>query len=199
MAWAGTAGHLRLLGMKRFLSAISISFALVFGSGLAATAHSDEVKTSPVAGSTVAGGLQNIRIEFAEPLLALGDGEGSEIIVKNSADELLTEVSCVSQETNSISLDAVFAESGDYKIVWRSVSEDGHPVSGNFEFTVDTSTINEGSVTPCETMMVIAPAPATDESEPDFGPILIAVAVWGALIVGLIITIGMVQRRRKKN
>lgn len=185
--------------MKRFLGSTLLALTLIFGSAISATAHSDEVKTNPVDGATIDGGFQSIEIEFAEPLLELSDGQGSEIVIKLPNGEVMQELSCVSHTTNAISIDGFFIEPGSYQAIWRSVSEDGHPVSGSFEFKVDTSVQTPGEVIPCESPSVIAPSPVDAESDPDYIPILIAVAVAALLITGLLIVIGVAERNKRKS
>lgn len=47
---------------------------------------------------------------------------------------------------------------GDYRVVWRVTSEDGHPISGQFAFTV------EGDTTTTDTTTDTASGAATDDS-----------------------------------
>ena len=128
--------------MKRILTstaALSLSLAAIIGVPSPAMAHSDEVKTSPAAGATVAAGRIPITLTFGEELLTGDDSISHEVIVTNAAGEIVPAL-CASAEGFDLSTASAIDQPGKYTVTWRTVSADGHPVDGTFDFTVENNT-----------------------------------------------------------
>ena len=143
---AGTLGSLRYRGlfyitteyklsiMKRILvSAIAI---LLMTSPMA-QAHSRVVSSNPAAGSTITKMPSAISLTANEELVKLNGKE-------------ISKISLIAPDKSAIKLGAIAAnkltisapilqksfKSGTYTINYRIISADGHPVSGNFTFTL---------------------------------------------------------------
>lgn len=89
------------------------------------------------------------------------------------------------------------APAGDYRVDWRVVSSDGHPISGTIDFTVETSTLPVApEPEPAEPADPAAPeTPLTPEQSGPEPWVIVLVAVAGlAAIAGLI---AMQSRRRQ--
>jgi methionine-rich copper-binding protein CopC len=128
--------------MNRFFSsaaALSLSLAAIIGVSSPAMAHSDEVKTSPETGSTVEAGRIPISLAFAEELLTGDESISHEIVVANEAGALIPAL-CANAEGFDLSSAAAIDQPGKYTVTWRTVSADGHPVDGTFDFTVVNNT-----------------------------------------------------------
>ena len=128
--------------MKRFLSSaatLSLSLAAIIGVASPAMAHSDELKTSPGQGSTVEAGRIPITLTFGEELLTGDDSISHEVVVANEAGALIPAL-CASAEGFELSTAAAIDQPGKYTVTWRTVSADGHPVDGSFDFTVVNNT-----------------------------------------------------------
>lgn len=150
----------------RISLALALSSLGVFATFSPAQAHSDELKTSPEAGSTVEAGLIPVELQFGEPLMVMADSAASnEIIVVNAAGEPVAMSKCSEAKDSTLSATAMIADAGTYTVNWRAVSEDGHPVEGTFDFKVENTTgyTAETMAVACATPMpLIAPAPAED-------------------------------------
>ena len=128
--------------MKRIITsvaALSLSLAAIIGVPSPALAHSDEVKTSPAAGATVDAGRIPITLTFGEELLTGDDSISHEVIVTNEAGEIVPAL-CASADGFELSTAAALDQPGKYTVTWRTVSADGHPVDGTFDFKIQNNT-----------------------------------------------------------
>ena len=140
--------------------------AVLLGSLVAASpafAHSDEVETQPSSGETVEAGIIDLKLTFVEDLLELGQNEGSELLVtnENGAPALFT---CPVADKNVLSAKTAIADPGEYTVIWRTVSLDGHPVEGSYSFKVTNNNgfaLDPNSIQQCEYNSLIAPPPAS--------------------------------------
>lgn len=98
-----------------------------------ASAHDALVSSDPAADSSVSGDLDHVALTLSEPplsglqtgiVISVTDGGGAE---RSSGD--------VRIEGNTIAKDVDLAAPGSYRVQWRSVSVDGHPISGEYRFT----------------------------------------------------------------
>lgn len=193
--------------MNRF-SRLIISFTLAlvaaFTSANAASAHNDEVENSPAAGSTVAAGVIDVTANFTEELLLLEDGSGHEMAV-TAPDGSPVAIVCLAATDLALNAQMAADQDGEYKVTWRTVSIDGHPVSGSYSFNVENSTgyvaedlssvtCKNGGVTPSQ-----IPTVTIDDSEPDFGPALLVLLVGPILAVVAGIIAISVKRKKAKN
>jgi methionine-rich copper-binding protein CopC len=137
-----------------------------FAAASPAFAHSDEVQTKPSAGQTVEAGVIDLELTFVEDLLELGENEGSELLVTNQdgAPALFT---CPVADKNVLSAQTAIAEPGEYTVIWRTVSMDGHPVEGSYSFVVTNNNgyaLDPNVIEQCEYKSLIAPPPAAQSA-----------------------------------
>jgi copper resistance protein C len=125
----------------RLISAVAIA---AFGSLLVATsanAHADVVNTSPVDGAVVEVPPAVISVKFSEPPLT----EGAGIVLANVSGEQVT-VGPVVVNGNAISVTSpADLEIGEYKVTWRATADDGHVLTGEFEFTFNGDAVVAGA------------------------------------------------------
>lgn len=187
--------------MKRILTttaALSLSVAAIFGAPSPVLAHSDELKTTPAAGSTVDAGRIPITLTFGEELLTGDDSISHEVVVTNAAGEIVPAL-CASAEGFELSTASAIDQPGKYTVTWRTVSADGHPVDGTFDFTVENNTDYDAAsdaVDACVYAMVTtgeAPT-ATQSSESWPGTLFI-----GAGFIGVLAVIGIATRKTIKD
>ena len=165
-------------------------------------AHSDELKTSPEQGSTVEAGRIPITLTFGEELLTGDESISHEVVVTNEAGELIPAL-CASAEGFDLSTAAAIDQPGKYTVTWRTVSGDGHPVDGAFDFTVVNNTDYDAATdavdacvyamaTSGETPMLISEQEQSSDSMP--GALFI-----GAAFVGVLVVIWIATRRTLKS
>lgn len=190
--------------MKRILSSLatlSLSLAAIIGVSSPALAHSDELKTSPEQGSTVEAGRIPITLTFGEELLTGDESISHEVVVANEAGELIPAL-CASAEGFDLSTAAAIDQPGKYTVTWRTVSADGHPVDGTFDFNVVNNTDYDAATdavdacvyamaTSGETPMLISENEESSDSLP--GALFI-----GAAFVVVLIVIWIATRRTLK-
>lgn len=179
---------------------ILVAFTLLlvsFGSVSPASAHTDIAHTTPSAGATVDAGVQIISIEFSDKILDLADS--SEIAVTDSNGDAV-ELSCVEVKKSALSAEVFLASEGEYKVVWRTVAEDGHPISGKFTFNA-TGTGDKGNFVSCKDLAsqgneVIA----TPKAEPVANATTDTGVIWPYWVGGLLILgVGAFVLARRKN
>ncbi len=190
--------------MKRILSSLatlSLSLAAIIGVSSPALAHGDELKTSPEQGSTVEAGRIPITLTFGEELLTGDESISHEVVVANEAGELIPAL-CASAEGFDLSTAAAIDQPGKYTVTWRTVSADGHPVDGTFDFNVVNNTDYDAATdavdacvyamaTSGETPMLISENEESSDSLP--GALFI-----GAAFVVVLIVIWIATRRTLK-
>lgn len=105
------------------------------------------------------------------------------------------------------------AAAGEYRVIWRVLSGDGHPISGEFAFTaMATSMIEAPPVTaepttapaddaaPAPTTEATADAPTPDAesaAETSFSPAWIVAAIVAVILLGVLAAMFVLHRRRR--
>lgn len=177
--------------------AASALLLLTVGATLPASGHTQSDQTQPAAGSSVDAGIQTVSVTFTDKVLNLSDS--SEIKI---TDALGAEVenSCVVIEKKSLSVQALLANEGKYRVVWRTVAEDGHPISGQFSFTVTGSAENQDFVSCAELAAQTPEVIATPKAEPVDTKTTDTGIIWPLWIAGFLLAgvgaIAFVKRKR---
>ncbi|MDQ0372914.1 copper resistance CopC family protein [Cellulomonas humilata] len=140
----------RLLGG---LVTLTLALAAVVLGAPAAQAHNVLQSTDPADGSTVQVIPEMVTLTFNEPVLMVG----TEIMV-HTADETMVNIGPPILVDNTAGI-AVTGElpAGEYTVIYRVTSADGHPIEGQFRFTAAEAT-SYGVATDAPTM---TPSPTT--------------------------------------
>jgi methionine-rich copper-binding protein CopC len=124
--------------MRKFTSSlltVLIATSLVFVPSWA-EAHGQFVSSNPKSGSVVAKLPKVVWVEFDGKLITIADKQTNFLTVRNSNGRVLSDGKAFVEGTRvSVNLKNRSA-AGKIKVSWRVVSEDGHPVSSFFTFTV---------------------------------------------------------------
>ncbi|NIA67969.1 copper resistance protein CopC [Pelagibius litoralis] len=131
----GAGQRMKLLtSLLRALACLAVVFVAVVFMVVAADpvfAHSKGPKVTPADGSELAVAPEVLTFSFPKAVrltaVRLFDSDDSEITLPGKRD-----ISAASER--SIALPALGA--GRYRVLWRALSADGHPVDGEFGFTV---------------------------------------------------------------
>lgn len=182
----------------RALVAAATALLLTAGGLLVASpanAHDELISTDPAADSTVDALPEQLTLVFSGELAT--DPGATELQVTDAAGASLADGDPVVEGTN-VTQTLAGAASGAITVLWKVVSSDGHPISGEFGFSVTapptptptpTPTSSptpteaptaEPTPTPTET-----PVPAADENSAlpwIIGGLLLLAAVGGAVI-----------------
>ncbi|MEN2467807.1 copper resistance protein CopC [Ornithinibacillus sp. JPR2-1] len=141
--------------MKRIFFTI-IVFFLVMSVSNSVFAHSHLESSNPADGEVVTEVLDNIVLDFD------GGVEQGSIIELSSIDGQAIDLEDITIEDNSLT--ATLANplpNGEYQVNWSIVSADGHPVEGEFTFSVNAPETEE-SEDPAE-----EPSESTEANEDD--------------------------------
>ena len=192
-------------GVKKAIAAFSLVLLSFIGVP-AASAHTEIDHTTPGDGSSVAAGTQTISVVFTDKILNLDNS--SEVVIA-AADGSEVPTSCIEVKDKSIQVEAFLGSEGDYKVTWRTVAEDGHPISGNFGFTVtgtaeNTDFVSCKMITQEDTPTVIATPKAmaaetsevAESNESGSSSWLLFGGPIAGVVVGL--TINLLRRKRAK-
>ena len=141
--------------VQRTFGTLAIALFAVFATQTTASAHTELVSSAPAASESVNATPTTISLTFSEaPLL-----EGSAIVVTDEAGMSVdTQEVSLSGSTLSIPWPAQLSP-GEIKVEWRTVADDGHPVSGDFKFNYTAAA--EGGVAPSATPIASTTAEPT--------------------------------------
>lgn len=104
---------------------------------LPALAHAQLVDASPKANQTMSASPSEFRLFFSDELIDLGP-VSNWLKVENAQGVVVSTDSVLNG--NQVSAKPTQAlKPGKYQLTWRVLSEDGHPIQGNYEFTVTSA------------------------------------------------------------
>ena len=117
----------------KFLRAILLVLLLTPSS---AYAHTSLVSSFPESGAVLNEVPAEVRIKFNEELLLVDDKNPNRIEVINGVGQVVSGLSVVEGPEIITALDLSAEPSGEYLVKYRVVSADGHPIEGEYQFTV---------------------------------------------------------------
>ncbi|HTK54800.1 MAG TPA: copper resistance protein CopC [Gemmatimonadaceae bacterium] len=169
------------------LTILSASAALAI---LPSAKHATLVSSEPAANSRLATAPTQIRLVYSEPIegklakVSLVPASGTPIVLRAGGDP--RDVHAVIAPVDALS-------AGTYKVEWRVVSADGHPVDGSFSFTVGDTTVGT-PIAPVAPPQTAQPEPR-EEAEvwgpAAFGAPLIPAVLRGTGLGALMATVGL--------
>jgi methionine-rich copper-binding protein CopC len=110
---------------------VLLAAAAVPAASLAAYAHDALVTSDPAAGATVTS-LAQVTLTFnADPI----DGDGADVVQVVGPDGRYYETDCPSLAGPVVTAPVALGPAGEYRVEWKIVSSDGHPVSDVYTFT----------------------------------------------------------------
>ena len=184
-----------------------VAFFVLFAWPQPAAAHDSLIDSDPAAGSTVETLPTELTLTFSAAPIG---GEGStEVVVIDGDGNDVTAGDATLDGAMVIQPLASEAPAGEYHVIWKIVSSDGHPTSGEFGFTVSTSTAGdttpstEPTTAPQESSAAPTTAPTVAE-DPNMTSGFSVSAPWliGAVVILLIvafIVFMLVRSRRRSN
>lgn len=155
-----------------FLAAAFLAAAVVVGLAPPAAAHAVLLGTDPAEGTVLPEAPEEVVLSFSEPVDAVPDG----VRVYDAAGEPVESSATLSGTKLAVVLDESLGD-GTLVVVWRVLSEDGHPVGGSLTFSIGSPSSE-----------VVRP-PAQDPGPTD-APLLLS-ALRGVGYVALLLTAGL--------
>lgn len=145
-----------------FIASLFLLSASLIAGVVPASAHADLVSTDPVDGAVLEAAPESITLTFNSTILS----GMAELAVTNSAQELVDGILVESAQTTATALWPASLPGDTYRVAYRIVSEDGHPITGTFSFSYPASEPTSPSEpTIAEPQVSAAPTPA-EESAP---------------------------------
>jgi methionine-rich copper-binding protein CopC len=179
-------------GRRRRIVAAAASLLLAAAGVVAvagpASAHDQLISTNPADGSTLAKLPSQVTLTFGE--LVLNTDGGTQVKVTDAAGKTISSGPTVVRD-NVVSQAVAGTATGTVTVLWRVVSEDGHPVSGEFSFTVQGAGTTLSPVTTSSPSPTAAPAPASSAT-----PVLWVIGGI-VLVVVVVIVIAVLATRRR--
>ncbi|MET0829680.1 MAG: copper resistance CopC family protein [Microbacterium sp.] len=185
-------------------AAVLLGGAITLTGIVPASAHDEFLSSYPAADATLGSAPAEITLSFTGELMA---DTQSAVIEVTGADgqNVAVDPPLVSGTTVTQHLQADPPD-GLYTVTWKVVSEDGHPISGQYAFTIQppaTGTPSPavaapaGGETPASSP---APTATTDRGEPSGGGALLPVlaVVSGVMVVGAILVIVLMMGRERR-
>ncbi len=145
-----------------------------------AAAHTELLSSDPAEGATLTAPPTQVALTFGEDLLTAGD----KLVAQDAQG---TKVDLGPSQVDGAVLSAPWpatAAAGQYRVSYRAVAEDGHPLEGTISFTI------KGDAAP-----EVSPSPAAQQQSNDSSS---AAKIWApiALLAALLIAGGLFWRSR---
>ena len=190
------------------LAATLLAAFLVLFSPLSASAHDALVSSSPAADESVETVPAELTLTFSAKLI---DGEGATEVVVTAPDgasitdgAATVEGAIVTQPLRGT------GPAGEYHVIWKVVSSDGHPTSGEYSFTVTVGDDGASTETPSAapttaaptTAQTAAPAPTSTPTADSGSSSGASAWIWGLSIGGILVIVALMlwyTMRTRKN
>ena len=171
---------------KTSLAALFLAVSL---SATSVDAHTHLLSTNPVNGAEVTTELSSISLTYGGQI-----EEGSFFeITSSEGQNIEVEAFTVGDRVLTGSL-AQPLENGAYTVAWTSISEDGHPLTGEFSFTVNVHIEEQTAPTDEQETEVIAEQNEPTEKNTPSNIVFIALG----LLAAIIIASSIILLKRKK-
>lgn len=177
---------LRFRRTLQALGALIIAFALA-AIASPASAHDDLLGADPAADAEVAVLPTEIVLTFSGVLL--DDAGASEVVVTDAAGASLTGGDPLVDGTR-LTQPLTGNASGVVTVIWRVVSSDGHPISGEYSFTVGDS-----AIAPLGTETPLPGAPMNDTG---MGAVWIVLGIVAAALGGALVAVLIARSRGRR-
>lgn len=171
--------------MRAVFVVVIAAVSLIFTASVAA-AHSRLASSNPADGATVTQQLSEVTLTFNEAV----DGRFSTVVVDGPGEESFS-AGALRVIDNTVHQPVRPLRSGDYRVAWRVVSADGHPITGQFAFSVALPPGAEPSDTPTASVEPTASKDQRDEEPTGWW-------IGGAAVVLLVVAgVVFLTRRRR--
>ena len=191
--------------IRRFsavLVAMLLSIAAVLGFSSVASAHSDEFLSVPANGAVVSD-VSQLQFTFVEPVEQSFPPE----VVLTTSDGTGFELGAPTFDATGATMTVPIVQgalpNGSYTAVYRIVSIDGHPASGQVDFSVEGSVVEPA---PVETPMPVEEPVVTEDmlrttsvQDPAAAQIQLVLGITAAASVVLALVIVFMAMRRRRN
>ncbi|KXZ61789.1 Copper resistance protein C precursor [Microbacterium laevaniformans] len=203
-----TAGIHRRSFLLPGLAALLLTAGLLFAVAAPAAAHDEIVSSSPEAGSTIPVVPEEISLTFSGEILTDFSAVIIEVVAANgqnlASGDPIIDGTTVTQAVQP-------GQAGVFTVRWRVVSSDGHPISNEYQYTVEAVAVPTSTPTPEATEeQTPAPSATTQATTPgemhngpsgggELLPVLAVVSGVGVLGGALIVVLMVARERRSRD
>lgn len=168
-----------------------------------ALAHDSLSSTSPASDAVLTHAPETVSLTLSEPPADSKNLNLSTITVTDGGGKAVSDGNVIVYGP-TLSTKLTEGDPGTYKVLWRAVSSDGHPIEGNYTFTVQSPAGQTASPS-ASTAPAAAPSASPAASvaaeraagpNNDGAPLVLGIA---AVILAAAIGAGLVLRTRRKN
>jgi copper transport protein len=170
-----------MAGAWRACVCTMVSFALVLATPVLGFAHASLVSSDPAANSVLHAAPARLRLVFSE---ALEPKLGSISLVGSNGVAVKLAAGGDPHDVDALIAPVHPLTAGAYRVDWRVVSADGHPVEGSFVFTVELPA-SSGTVPAPAPKEPPPPPPSVSAGDPNFGPTLAGAPIVPSVLRGL--------------
>ncbi|MQA94983.1 MAG: copper resistance protein CopC [Streptosporangiales bacterium] len=128
-------------GLTRALITAATLATLLFGSALPAFAHNTLTGSDPKDGATLDAAPEQVVLTFDQ---AIG-GDGTGVVVQGPGDARVEDGAPQVTDNKVVQPLKALTEAGEYRVGYRAVSADGHPVTGEVTFTLSEAAVEAGA------------------------------------------------------
>lgn len=166
-------------GVVRVIVGVVVAVAFLVGSAVPADAHTALESSSPPDGSTLAVAPTEIVMEFSEPILAVGS-----LVVVLGAGGIAYQAGAAQIAGDRLTqplkpLDAP----GEYRVGFRVVADDGHPLTGEIRFALTAPVPAAGGAPALTGPPSLAPVSNSVHDAPPWEP-------WTAAVLTVLLVLG---------
>lgn len=192
LAWGAMSAQSSSRSRIRLLATAAAAFLVAAGIAVAAPAHAHDelISSDPAAGTTLEAMPAALTLTFSGEISP--EPGATELAVTDAAGTSLADGEPEIEGT-VVTQPLVDDASGAITVLWKVVSSDGHPISGELSFTVDAPVTPEPTASP-EPTETVAPTPTAEREETTAAPVApptdegsSAGAVWPWVVGGLLL------------
>ena len=193
--------------IRRYRLRLALAAAMLIPAFAAAPAlaHDALESTVPASDATVAVAPNSVSLTLSNPpadsdslklsIITVTDGEGKTVSDGNVTIQGPTLSTAITPGSN-----------GQYKVLWRTVSSDGHPIEGNYAFTVEdpkqiaavTKAPTEAAAERSATTTTGAGTAAEEPAASNAGTLVLAIGIPAAILAAALVTLIIVRRNLRK-
>lgn len=167
------------------VAAFLLASAALLVAGPSAQAHDELLGTDPAADSTVEALPAAISLTFSG-IIAPDEG-ASEVSVTDAAGTELADGAPTTQD-NVLTQPLAGEASGALTVLWKVVSSDGHPISGEYQFTVSGApTPTPTPTTTPEPTQTSQPTQTPEPSPTTVDPVEAGSTSWPWIVLGVVL------------
>lgn len=178
---------------RNILLALFFAFFALLGMS-PAQAHDELVSSDPAADASLQSTPQEITLSYSAEIMEIGN----EVRVTNSAGDVVSDGDAKTEGRDVVqNIKSSDAIDETYTVTWRVVSSDGHPIQGEYKFTVGNGAQAGSSAQPSETAAPAEAASENADAKTGFTPLNIGIFAVAALaVLGVLATVLAKNRKR---